>query len=91
MEEWAANSSYSKIGEIVSSFHVINDAAERTVKFGTDFTQVRTKSEDGRQNVIQTAELGRRVFSAATKKCFNRVPGKLTVPQLLSEIKYDAR
>ena len=91
VEEWAADSSYDAIGEIVSSFHVINDAAERTVKFGTDFTQVRTKSEDRRQDVIQGAELGRRAFSRATKKCFGCLPGKLDVPHLLSEIKYDAR
>ena len=68
-----------------------NDAAERAVKLGSDFNQVRTKSEVHRQNVLQSVEFARRAFPQATKKCMTRVSGKRSVPELLKEIDFDAR
>ena len=61
------------------------------MKFGTNFTQVRTKSEDQRQKVLQAVEFGRRAFPRATKKCFARVSATSTIPEILDKIDYDAR
>ena len=44
--EWSADTTYLELKDIVTSLQVINDAAERAVKFGSDFTKVLTKSED---------------------------------------------
>ena len=90
MSEWLNDPSYMKLKEVVAAFKVTNDAAERSVKFGTDFTQVRTKNETHRQNILQSAELARRAFPRATKKCFN-VSTNLSVVELLKQIDYDAR
>ena len=91
MSEWDDDTSFQELKGLVTSLSVVNDAAERTVKFGTDFTQVRTKFEDRRQNILQCEELGRRAFPQATKKCFLKVDASLSVPELLPKIDYDAR
>lgn len=91
MDEWANDSSFKALGEIVFALKVVNDAAERTVKFGTDYSQIRTKNEDRRQNILQSVELGRRAFPKATKKGYIAVNAALSIPELLGEIDYDAR
>ena len=91
MSEWEDDASFQEFRGIVTSLHTVNDAAERAVKFGSDFTQVRTKNESYRQNILQTEELGRRAFPQATKKCFARMASSSSVPEIMATIKYDAR
>ena len=91
VNEWPENTSFKELKSIVSAFHVVNDAAERAVKFGSDFNQIRTKSETHRQKVLQSVEFARRAFPQATKKCMTRVSANRTVPGLLAEIDFDAR
>jgi hypothetical protein len=55
--EWKDDSSYIKLGKIVLGLSLTNDAPERTVKLGTDYTGVITKDNDRRQDVIQGVEL----------------------------------
>jgi phosphoribosylanthranilate isomerase len=70
----------------------VNDAAERCVKLGTDYTGVITKSEETRQDIIQGVELTRRAFPKATKKCFLE-GGKATdsIEELMEATDFDAR
>ena len=92
MEEWESDASYLEAKAIVSSLHSVNDAAERAVKFGSDYTQVLTKSEDQRQDIIQNVELSRRAYPKATRQCFTgEVSTANTVDELMKVAKYDAR
>ena len=43
---WGDDHSSIQLKPIVTSLKVINDAAERTVKFGSDFGEVTTKNYD---------------------------------------------
>ena len=90
VEEWEADSAY-ELKKIVTSLHVVNDAAERAVKFGSDFTQVLTKSEHTRQNILQGVELARRAFPHATRKCYEQVNASSSVSEIMKASKYDAR
>jgi hypothetical protein len=67
--EWKDDSSYIELSKIVSGLSVTNDAAERTVKLGTDYTGVITKDDDRHQDIIQGVELTRRAFPKATRIC----------------------
>ena len=92
MEDWPTDASYLAAKAIVSSLCVVNDAAERAVKFGSDFTQVLTKNENVRQDIIQTVELSRRAFPRPTRKCFlGKVAATSSVEELLEAVDYDAR
>jgi hypothetical protein len=93
-EEWKDDSSFVQLGHIVSAFRVVNDAAERTVKLGTEYTGVITKDEDQRQDIIQGVELTRRAFPSATRKCVLGEGKNLSssVDDLMGKTKgYDAR
>ena len=71
-----------------------NDAAERTVKLGTDYTGVITKDDDRRQDIIQGVELTRRAFPKATWKCVmkeGKQLGDSTDLLMASTEGYDAR
>ena len=48
----------------------INDAAERTVEFGSNFGEVITKN-DIPQDTLQQVELNPRMYPEATKLCFS--------------------
>ena len=91
VNEWPNDDSYIKLREIVTSLRVVNDAAERSVKFGTDFTRVMTKSEDSRQNILQTVELARRAFPRATRKALLATPATSSTLELMKAANYDAR
>ena len=47
------NHSFIQLKPIVTSLKVINDAAERTVKFGSDFVEIITKNKKQRQDILQ--------------------------------------
>ncbi|QQP40523.1 Uncharacterized protein Cc8K152 [Caligus rogercresseyi] len=89
--QWASDSTFIELSSIVTSLQVVNDEAERAVKFGSDFTKVLTKSEKQRQNILQAVELSRRAFPHATRKCFNRVNATSSVIELMVSSGYDAR
>ena len=75
----------------VSALHVINDAAERAVKLGTDFTGVLTKNEKTRQNILQTVELARRAFPTTTRKSFlGNASAASSLKDLVKGAAYDA-
>ena len=80
-----------QLRKIVTSLRVVNDAAERAVKFGSDFTQVMTKDEGNRQNILQSVELARRAFPHDTRKCFLSTSAASSVEQLMEIARYDAR
>ena len=91
VDQWTSDASFLELKGIVTSFQVVNDAAERAVKFGSEFTKVLTKSEDQRQEVMQTAELSRRAFPNATRKCFLATNASCSVTALIEASGYDAR
>ena len=71
INEWQDNASYLELSNIVLSIPAVNDAAERTVKLGSDFTGVITKNET-RQAILQEVELSQKIYSKPTKQCFIR-------------------
>ena len=75
----------------MTSLYVVNNVAARAVKFGSDYTQILTKNEHTRQNILQGAELARRAFPHATRKCFERVSATSSITELIKAAKYDAR
>ena len=91
VDQWENDTSFLQLRNIVTSLRVVNDAAERAVKFGADFTQVMTKDEGNRQNILQSVELARRAFPHATRKCFLSTSAASSVEQLMEIARYDAR
>ena len=65
----------SEVSNFVSSIPAVNDAAERTVKLGSDFTGVITKNETRRQTILQEVELYHEKFirSLQTNASFNNL------------------
>ena len=82
---------FIELKDIVTSLQVVNDAGERAVKFGTDYTKILTKNEHTRQNILQNVELSRRAFPHATRKCFMKVQASSSVLELMEASGYDAR
>ena len=68
INEWQDNASYLELSKIVSSIPAVNDAAERTVKLGSDFTGVITKNETRKQAILQKVELSRKIRSKPTNQ-----------------------
>jgi len=68
--EGQSSNSYCELSNIVSMLKVVNDAAERTVKFGSDYTDAITKNEARRQAILQEVELSRKSYPKSTKQCF---------------------
>ena len=89
VSQWPFDATYIKFSKIVTSFRVVYDAAERSVKFGSDFTQTMTKSEEARQNILQTVELARRAFPRATRKCMQQVNAASSTLDLMKAAWYD--
>ena len=92
VDEWDEDPTYIQMKSMVEHLHVINDAAERSVKFGTDFTGVLTKNETIRQHIMQTVELSRRAFPRRTKKSFLGTHNSASaLEEILEGAGYDAR
>ena len=66
--EWSNDDSFIKIGNIVKSLKVINDAGERAVKMGADYSETLVKDDAQRQALLQGVELHRKTFQKPTKK-----------------------
>ena len=50
---WKENSSFQRINQIVSGSEVINNAAERSVKFDGDYNENLTTNEQQQQSILQ--------------------------------------
>ena len=69
LNEWQDNASYLELSNIVSFIPTVNDAAERTVKLGSDFAGVITKNETRRPAILQEVKLLQKIYSKPTKQC----------------------
>ena len=67
-EEWASDESFQSIDSIIHHLKVVNDAGERSVKFGSDFSNKLVKDDNQRQALLQGVESHRRAHPKATKK-----------------------
>ena len=65
-KEWVFDQSYLSIGNIVVNLKVINDAAERTVKLGSDYGEKIVKGDNQKQALLQGVELHRKVHEKPT-------------------------
>ena len=61
---------FQQLQRIVCNLKVINNPAERCVKFESDFTDVITKDETMRQNILQQVEAVRRAYLTSSKNFF---------------------
>ncbi|XP_037030592.1 uncharacterized protein LOC119070384 [Bradysia coprophila] len=60
VKKWKELAEYRKAKEIVDSFKVVNDTAERALKIMTDFNESLTFKEENKQNSIQVVEDNRK-------------------------------
>lgn len=60
VNNWKHLDEYRKAKEMVDSFKVVNDTAERALKMMTDFNQSLTHNEDDKQSAIQVVEDNRK-------------------------------
>lgn len=66
-EQWSKLDSYKTAKQIVDSFSVVNDCAERTVKLMTDVNELSTTSEPEMQRAIQVIEDNRKRIPTTKK------------------------
>ncbi|KAJ6648133.1 hypothetical protein Bhyg_03358 [Pseudolycoriella hygida] len=64
VRNWKHIDECGKAKEIVDSFKVVNDTAERALKMMTDFNQSLTHNEEGKQDLLQVVEDNRENGSA---------------------------
>ena len=67
---WGDDHSFVQLKPIVTSLKVINAAAERTVKLGSDFKRLSLKIIMQRPGILQQVERNRRMYPEATKLWF---------------------
>ena len=67
-KEWKSDANYSDFCTLVNGFTPLNDAAERAVKFGSDFSGKITHDVERKDAVLQVIEQHRRMHPKATKK-----------------------
>jgi len=61
-ELWPSNESFQKGKDFVSNLKVVNDAAERGVKFNQDYAAILTENEEQRRSLLQIVEKHRKEF-----------------------------
>ena len=64
--EWEMDDNFRSFRKLVNGFTPLNDAAERAVKFGSDFEGVITHDRKRRANVLQLVEETHRECPKAT-------------------------
>lgn len=67
--EWASSSDYMKGYEICKNLFVVNDTAERGVKFMQDYNRGNTLDEQENQFLLQVVESYRKKYPTCTKSC----------------------
>ena len=68
MREWEADDNYRSFRKLVNGFSPVNDAAERAVKFASDFNGRITRNAEQHAGMLQGIEMHRRLRPKATKK-----------------------
>ena len=71
-ENWENTVGYCKMEEIVRSFEVVNDCAERGIKLIADFKDA-TKDKEPEQYLLQVIERHRRNLPKITKENLKKV------------------
>lgn len=66
---WETNYEFEEAWTFCSDLLVVNDTAERGVKFMKDFNKVLTKDEDQNQLLLQIVEAYRKQYPSFAKSC----------------------
>ena len=56
VDEWANNYSYNEIGNIVKGLKEVNDAGERAIRLGANFSETLVKDESQHQAFLQSID-----------------------------------
>lgn len=64
---WEENSDFQKARAICQDLFVVNDVAERGVKFMKDYNRILTNNEEEKQMLLQVVEAYRREYSSYKK------------------------
>lgn len=67
VKSWKNLTEYKRVKEIVDSFKVVNDTAERSQKLITDFNESLTFNEEEKQSAIQVVEDNRKRICSLKK------------------------
>ena len=59
---WKEDSSFHQFNQIGSGFEVTNDAAEHSVKLGSDYNEILTTNKQQRHRIIQVVEQTRTTY-----------------------------
>ena len=70
MNEWAEDDNYASFRNLVNGFSPVNDAAERAVKFASDFNGAITRNPEQHEAMLQGVEAHRRAHPKATKASY---------------------
>ena len=65
--EWETDANFQAFRKLVNGFTPLNDAAERAVKFGSDFNGVITHDRKRKADVLRLVEETRRECPKPTK------------------------
>ena len=68
--EWMGDDNYSDFQKLVNGFSPVNDAAERAVKFASDFNGAITRNPKRHADMLQGIEGHRRDHPKATKASY---------------------
>lgn len=82
VKKWKHLNDYQKAKEIVDSFKVVNDTAERALKMMTDYNHSLTTNEEEKQGAIQVVEDNRKRIPSTKKSVlssYNRRLGEATL------------
>lgn len=74
---WADNEEYQTALDFCRNLFVVNDAAERGVKFMKDYNRVLTRDEEEMQLILQVVDLYRRKYPSHTKSALHNQPQTL--------------
>lgn len=68
---WKDNEEYETASEYFKNLFVVNDAAERGVKFMKDYNRLLTRDEEENQVILQVVDSYRKKFPSHTKSALN--------------------
>jgi hypothetical protein len=68
---WEHSKDYREMEEFARTVKVVNDTAERGVKFITDYAKILTKNEDLRRKLLQGVEMSRKINPDFKKSTLN--------------------
>ena len=68
---WELDSDYCEAVKFVNSAKVVNDCCERAIKLGSDYSQILTKENTMRNNILQAVEAERKKYPGSLKSTLN--------------------